>query len=94
MKLKPEETELIGKWETVNGGVRGDGTCERIEWLKTNHLQEVAISKQWGGWETLFKDPDDGRYWEQTYPQSEVQGGGPPRLTHLSVEEAQSKYEL
>ena len=61
---------------TINGRVRGDATCQRIESLTTNDLQEVAISKQWGGWETLFRDPDDGRYWERTYPQGEMQGGG------------------
>jgi hypothetical protein len=94
MKLKPEEPELTGKWEMVNGRVRGDATSERIQWLTTTHLQEVAISKESGGWETLFKDPDDGRYWERTFPHGDWQGGGPPRLALLSVEEAQSKYEL
>jgi Immunity protein 27 len=59
MKLKPEETELIGRWENVNGRVRGDATCERVEWLTINHLQKIAVSKQRGGWETLFQDPDD-----------------------------------
>lgn len=94
MKLKPEETELVGKLEMVNARVRGDATCERIHRLTTTHLQEVAISKESGGWDTLFKDPDDGRYWERTYPHSEMHGGGPPRLALLSMEEAQSNYEF
>jgi hypothetical protein len=94
MKLSPSEVELTGKWITVDGKVRGDATCERIEWLTTHHLRKVAVSKKWGGWETLFQDPDDGRYWERTYPQSELQGGGPPRLTMLSAEQARQKYEI
>jgi Immunity protein 27 len=94
MKLKPTETELIGRWEIVNGRVRGDATCEQIEWLTKNHLQKLAVSKQWGGWETLFRDPDDGRYWERIYPMGEMQGGGPPRLIVMSPEKAHAKYNF
>lgn len=94
MKLKPDEIELAGKWITVNGQVRADETCERIQWLTTCHLRKVAASKRWGDWETLFEDPDDGRFWERTYPQGEMQGGGPPRLSTLSREQAQAKYQL
>jgi hypothetical protein len=94
MKLKPSEVELVGKWLTVNNQVRGDETSDRIQWLTTHHLRKVASSKQWGEWETLFEDPDDGRMWERTYPQSEMQGGGPPRLSVLSLEKAKVKYQL
>ena len=94
MKLRPTETELIGKWEIVDGQIRRDATCERIEWLTANYLEKVAVSKQWGEWETLFRDPSDGRYWERTYPQSEMHGGGPPRLSVLNAEQAHAKYEF
>jgi hypothetical protein len=94
MKLKPDEVEQVGKWVAVNGQLRADKTCERIQWLTTHHLRKVATSKQCGGWETLFEDPDDGRLWERTYPQSEMQGGGPPRLSVLSREQAKVKYQL
>ena len=92
MKLKTNETELIGTWIAEGGRVRADATCERIKWLTSKHLQKVAISKQWGAWETLFQDPEDGRYWEQTYLQSEMHGGGPPALKCLSKEQARVKY--
>ena len=94
MKLKSSEVELVGKWVTVNNQVHGDETCERIQWLTTHHLRKVASSKQWGDWEMLFEDPDDGRLWEHTYPHSEMQGGGPPRLGVLSREQARAKYQL
>ena len=94
MKLRSTETELVGKWEIVAGHVRGDATCERIEWLIANHLKKIALSNQSGGWETLFVDPDDGRYWERTYPQGEIQGGGPPLLSALDAREAHAKYEF
>jgi hypothetical protein len=52
MKLRPTETELIGRWEMVDGRVRADATCERIEWLTTSCLEKIAASKNWGEWET------------------------------------------
>ena len=93
MKLQPHETELIGSWISENNEMHCDATCQRIEQLVAgNHLKQIAVSKQWGSWETLFQDPGDGRYWERTYPQGELQGGGPPRLLCLSVSEAKRKY--
>jgi len=92
MKLRPEETELVGKWIMVNGKIQSDATCERIHWLISNYLRKIGISKQWGAWETLFQDPDDRRFWEQTYPQSHMHGGGPPMLRCLSKEQAKEKY--
>jgi hypothetical protein len=94
MKLKPEETILTGRWLLDGDVVRGDVACERIEWLTKNELQRLASSPQWGDWEILFVDPTDGRYWELTYPQGEMQGGGPPQLQVLSEIDAHRKYPL
>ena len=94
MKLKPEETILTGRWLFDGGANRGDFTCERIKWLTTNELQRLANNPQWGDWEVLFIDPTDGRYWELTYPQGEMQGGGPPQLQVLPEADARKKYPL
>ncbi len=88
--LYPYETDLLGKWSVVNGKVVGDETCERIEGLMAKYLKKVAVDKS--GWETLYQDAQDRRYWELTYPQGEMHGGGPPRLTHLSHEQVREKY--
>ena len=88
MKIKSDETDLFGKWEFVHGRVVSDATSERIKSLIKNCLVKVAG----GGWETLFRDPSDDRYWELTYPDSGWHGGGPPRLTYLSKEQARRKY--
>jgi hypothetical protein len=88
MKLGPAEIQLVGKWEFVNGRVRGDATCQRIEWLTTCYLEKIAL----GNWETLFKDPGDGCYWEKKYPQGPIHGGGPPVLVALTAERAHAKY--
>jgi hypothetical protein len=92
MKLQPHETELVGKWVTEDGQVRADATFDRINWLTFHHLREISVSKQWGSWETLFRDPDDGRYWEKTYPHGEMQGGGPSALKVLTRKQAKMKY--
>lgn len=90
MKLKPDETDLLGKWLVVEGNVVADATSERINNLVEQHLEKVTADAS--GWDTLYRDPADGRYWELTYPESSWQGGGPPRLTYLSHEQARAKY--
>lgn len=94
MKLKPNETIVTGNWIEQDGKVIGDENENRIQWLIDNHLQQVAFSPVSGAWETLFKDPDDGRYWERTYPHSGMHGGGPLQLIYLTPEQAEEKYEM
>lgn len=88
--LQPHETELIGDWIVSGAKVEGDETCKRIKWLVAGKLQEVTTDAS--GWDILYRDPVDGRYWELTYPQSHMHGGGPPRLTNLSLKQAKTKY--
>lgn len=88
--LRPDETELTGAWINVDGEVDGDVVCERIQFLTNERLE--TIGKDPSGWDTLFQDPQDGRYWERIYPQGDWHGGGPPMLTNLSANEAREKY--
>lgn len=90
MTIGTDEKDLIGKWEIVDGRIVSDATTERIMALIERTLEKVAVDNT--GWETLYRDPEDGRYWELTYPEGSLHGGGPPRLTHLSLEEARAKY--
>ena len=90
-ELTPEEVDLRGNWLVRNDrSVVADATEKRIEWLTTQKLQRVA--NDWSGWETLYRDPRDGRLWELTFLQSEMHGGGPRRLHVLSRDEAAAKY--
>jgi hypothetical protein len=84
---------LTGSWIVRDGRIRADSVCDRIEWLISRELQMVANSPEWGGWETLYKDPNDGRYWERTYPQGDLHGGGPPQLRLITPEQATKKYQ-
>jgi hypothetical protein len=76
LELQPEEPELIGSFVDDQGVIRSDESADRIRWLTSNSLRKVAVSPTYGAWETLFVDPRDGRYWEQTFPHSEMHGGG------------------
>ena len=89
-KISGDELEICGKWVVNQGKVEGDENCHRIETLIVDHLR--AIGSDWSGWNRLYQDPDDDRYWELTYPESELHGGGPPCLACISEEEARQKY--
>jgi|GEM_PF-527504 len=86
--LKPDETDLRCEWNFVAGKMIGNDVCDRIAFLIKHHLKKVAG----GGWETLYVDPNDSRYWERTYRKGEMHGGGLPRLAVLSKEQAEAKY--
>jgi hypothetical protein len=94
MKLQSEESELVGQWRFDGGRPEADEVCARIEHLTANVLEQIAISRNYGAWETLFRDPADGRLWERTYPQGHMHGGGPPRLKLVSEQDARLKYDF
>jgi hypothetical protein len=94
MNLRPDETDLVGTWTFDGKQVRGDEACERIAHLTEHVLDKLGVSREYGAWETLFRDPADGRLWERTYPNSGWHGGGPPRLRVVSDEEARAKYDF
>ena len=90
-ELTLDEGDLRGNWLVQKDrSVVADATEQRIEWLTKQKLQRIA--KDSSGWETLYRDPRDGRLWELTSPQREMQGGGPRRLRVLSRDEAAAKY--
>jgi hypothetical protein len=70
--------------------VEADSTARRIEFLIKDLLHQLANDAS--GWDVLYRDPNDGRLWELTYPKSGWQGGGPPRLTCITADAAREKY--
>lgn len=90
MKLLASESDLVGKWRLVGNAVESDSTCRRIERLIKDQLTKLGSDPS--GWDTLYRDPEDDRYWELTYPQSDSEGGGPPRLTNIPEAIAKQKY--
>lgn len=90
--LSHDETNLSGSWVVQGGSVLADDVSQRIEALTSSVLKEVAVSDD--GWATLYIDPDDGRYWELTYPDNESHGGGAPKLSVILPEQAKLKYNI
>lgn len=89
-KFCNNENKIIGKWISVNGQTKKDSNCERIEFLVENYLQKITDSED--GWNKLYLDKNDGRYWELRYNNSDYHGGGPPTLILLKDEELIQKY--
>lgn len=91
MKLMPDEIELRASW-VLDTSMKNDEVGERIENLISNYL--IEVSEDESGWEKLYQDPEDKRYWELTYPESEAHGGGAPLLRNLLEPEAKKKYQF
>ena len=90
MTIRADETEIVGSWIVADGQVIASKTSKRIEGLVRKHLQLIASAR----WEGLFRDPDDGRYWERTFPESGMHGGGPPKLAVIDEQQARIKYKF
>lgn len=90
--INSNETEIRGNWKTVDGKSVADESTRRIEVLVKQYLKEVR--RDVSGWDVLFTDPSDGRFWELTYPQSELHGGGPPLLRWLTEHQVRKKYGM
>ncbi|MGA2219301.1 MAG: Imm27 family immunity protein [Terracidiphilus sp.] len=92
MGIAPNETGIIGSWIMVKGQMTEDDACRRINSLLAADLQYVATTND--GWEKLYRDKRDGRYWELTYPNGETQGGGPQALLLSDLDKAKEKYNV
>jgi hypothetical protein len=90
MHIEPNESDLKGQWLLVDGKLVKDEVSKRIEALVEKYLTRVRADKS--GWNTLFRDPSDGRFWELTYSNSEMHGGGPPRLSAIDKSLVAEKY--
>ena len=89
--LSKNETSLIGSWKLVNKTMEQDSVCERIQWLTESVLREITVDGN--NWTALYQDPADDRYWELSYPQGHMQGGGPPALQVIEEKVAKAKYD-
>lgn len=91
--LVPEEAELIGGVVVVDGRLERDPITKRIDYLVSNVLEHIGESNDNGGWDVLYRDPNDGRLWEKYYPKAEYHGGGPPALRCIEQDEARKRYD-
>ena len=89
---RSDETIILGAWIDKGGSIEGDDVCNRIEVLISEYLRKVGAAMD--DWSTLYIDLSDGRYWELTYPKSELHGSGPPMLSVIDKVEANRKYGI
>ena len=92
MEMDKNETEIISQWIFDGYHMQADENGKRIDWLIHHCLKKIALD--YSGWEILYQDPADKRYWELTYPKGEMQGGGPPMLALISEHEMLKKYKI
>jgi Immunity protein 27 len=72
--------ETLEAWKASEAVI--DGAISRLE--KRGHDSS--------GWNTLYRDPRTNEFWEVTYPHGEMHGGGPRKLSQMSLEEVRAKY--
>jgi len=89
-ELGPDEARLDAAEQSGPDASSGDEVDRRIFWLVRHSLRPVAMAN--GGWDQLYRDPRDGRYWELTFPHGTLYGGGRRRLAVLTEQEARTKY--
>jgi len=76
--------EIVGKWIVdPTGRVIGDEAENQIQDLIQNHLKRIADRE--GGWTVLYRDPSENSYWELTFPNGEMHGGGPRKLARVEA---------
>jgi len=86
------ETLIEGDWEVANGRMIPNAAVKRIRSLISDELTKIAVSSN--GWETLYQDPRDGRYWELMFLHGEMHGGGPESLRWIDGHTARQKYRM
>jgi hypothetical protein len=90
VQIEPHETLIEGKWQIIEGRSVADASALRIRALIDTELEKIGSTS--GGWESLYRDRRDGRFWELFYPQGEMHGGGPESLRFIDAAEAAHKY--
>ena len=83
--------ELVGNWIVgPDGRVTRDEAEQQIWAAVHNRLKKIGVRD--GGWTTLYQDSVDKTLLELSFPQGEMQGGGPARLTRVGIEHVQEFY--
>jgi hypothetical protein len=92
MKTKLEAGEVLLRGEDMLGKPNPGETTRRIRYLQENVLKKISTCD--GGWNILYVDESDSRYWELFYPEANWKDVGPPSLRNISETEAKEKYKL
>jgi hypothetical protein len=61
------------------------------EFARKNLVQVVVDDINW---KVLHRNPANGEYWKEFFPQSEAHGGGPPVFVKISEAEAKREFKF
>ncbi|MFZ4796246.1 MAG: Imm27 family immunity protein [Bacteroidia bacterium] len=92
MAISINEKKITGSWKMVSNEITYDENSLRVFDLISNYLTKINADES--GWLELYIDIKDGRYWELSYNNNNLNGGGYPCLTNLSIQEAKIKYKV
>jgi len=90
--IAPDEFEILGGILRKGNQIKPNANSLRISALRHNLLKKIAASAE--HYSVLYRDPNDGRYWELISANPEGHGGGGKSLTFISDNEAKVKYQL
>jgi hypothetical protein len=79
--------DLKDIWVMRDGKMVAEGDAATIDVL-LGDLDRVADGA--AGWTILYRDRETEAFWELSYPQSEMHGGGPRRLRQLDIPAAEA----
>jgi hypothetical protein len=80
---------IAGRWVYDGKQVVGNKACEQIDSLLPTL---TLLGSRDGGWTRLYRSADRMVFWELTYPESHLHGGGAPRLESYSQDEVRANY--
>ena len=73
--------ELRDLWEADGTRMVERGDAAAIDEMLNRKLEKQKADAS--GWRVLYRHHDTGQFWELTYPQSHMHGGGPRLLRCL-----------
>lgn len=74
---------LIEEFLLKGSTVVAAGDAARTDAMLRNEL--VKVRDEDGGWTNLYRHKTTGTFWQLTYPNSQMHGGGPRQLVELSA---------
>ncbi len=88
--IQPGETVLQGLWIDLGSRMEKDMSWQRIEWLVTEHFEELACLED--SQDRLYRDPTDGRLWELFSVRPELGEQSPPHLAVIAPQTAAERF--
>jgi len=56
------------------------------------NLKQIKIDDV--NWKVLHINPETGQYWKEWFPQSHLQGGGPPEFVKITADQAKAEFDI